>query len=160
MRAYAPLVLLERIVFPGLDLVLDRDDELGVFTGDEDVDISPLSADIQAAQFGTVDFNRAERPQLGWALAQEVHKEGFEEQRALAVGLVGVQEPGEEVGVAYLGVDDAQGVEDVESADAFFELEQFVVIDDELFEGFVVGCLGGLPVGHGEGDCSGYGACW
>lgn len=46
----------------------------------------------------------------------------------------GIEEPGQEVGVLDVGAGDAEGIEEVEPAEAIFQREQLIVLRDERFQ--------------------------
>ncbi len=123
-RGDSVLVALELIaVFATVDLVLDRDDKARLLAGDQEIDVPPLAANLDAAQVCTVELDRAHRwsEALVARLAEHVHEQRPEERVASAVAPAGRQQPLEEVAVSNLNPCYSECLKDVEATNLFFQ---------------------------------------
>jgi hypothetical protein len=117
-----------------IDLVLDQDHELVGWIDEQEVDVLPLAANGQMAEIPGIEEDRAEHgsdtPGPNDDCLQEPSREGITETMVLA----GIEQEGQEIGVANLLPHDLERLEDVELLEHPLERFQIRVVDDERFE--------------------------
>jgi hypothetical protein len=118
-----------------VDLVLDEQAPAAGGASDQEVDAVSFAIDLNVAEVHELDLGRRQRDAGRPVLEKQPGEEAPQDDCPEAVRLARVKQPGENIGMSYLGALDAEHLEEVELSQPRAELLELIILDEESIQG-------------------------